>query len=509
LSLAAKLTFDGSGTGTVTIAGAVSGSGTLVVNGSSTLTLTNANTYTGGTTLNTGTLKLSSNQALGTNTLTLAGGTLDTSALGTGANLYLPFNVTGTATWLLKNTLNMVSNSLTGGGTLNVTNGPLQFQTFTSSGGLANVDGFTGTINVLGGSLAFNGGVVNATNMTINLTNGVLSCGNANIGALSGDASSTVRGNGATSNWKFGALNTSTTFAGTLSTNFAGNVTGLIKLGTGILTLTGTNIYAGTTVISNGYIAVGGNQALSANLVTMAGGGLAGASGGGTLANVINLANTATFDTSSGNLTLLGAITNSGGLTKINNGLLTLAGSNTYSGTTRINGGTLAVNGSLNPAGTVLVNPGGTLAGTGTVGAVTVSGGGTISPGNSIGSFTASNVTLAGTLAVEINLDTGKADMLNVINALTLDINTSTVAFNFVGSTPISNAYVFAQYGAYTGTGFANVLNLPGGYSLDYTYGPGNQMAVLIPEPSSLALVAGSLLLFLAMPRRLARKKTG
>ncbi|MEK1942951.1 MAG: autotransporter-associated beta strand repeat-containing protein, partial [Pseudomonas sp.] len=70
------------GSSDLTLTGAISGSGSLVKNGAnSTLTLNNANTYSGGTTLNAGSLQLGNATALGSGALNVAGpGTLDTSA---------------------------------------------------------------------------------------------------------------------------------------------------------------------------------------------------------------------------------------------------------------------------------------------------------------------------------------------------------------------------------------------------------------------------------------------
>lgn len=69
-------TFDG--TGSLLISGVVSGSAGVTMDGSGTVTLSGANTYTGTTTINSGTMKAGSLTAFGTGGITVeAGGTLD------------------------------------------------------------------------------------------------------------------------------------------------------------------------------------------------------------------------------------------------------------------------------------------------------------------------------------------------------------------------------------------------------------------------------------------------
>jgi autotransporter-associated beta strand protein len=103
-----------------------------------------------------------------------------------------------------------------------------------------------------------------------------------------------------------------------------------------------------------------------------------------------------------------GVISNSPGNTSItaivktNSGTWTLSGANQYTGNTTVNGGTLLVNGSI--AGGATVNSG-TLGGSGTInGSVSVGAAGTLSPGNSIGTMTIiGTLSLAGTNLMELN----------------------------------------------------------------------------------------------------------
>ena len=84
------------GSGNVVISGTISQSGTtstLVETGGNTLTLSGPNTFSGGLTLNAGTLMAGNNGALGTGTLNLCGGTFGATAELTIAN---NINVTGT-----------------------------------------------------------------------------------------------------------------------------------------------------------------------------------------------------------------------------------------------------------------------------------------------------------------------------------------------------------------------------------------------------------------------------
>ncbi len=83
ISLPADLTFGGSGSGTVTISGALSGNGGLTMAGSGILSLTGANTYRGNTTVASGTLRLA---------LANSGNDKSVISIAEGASLDLTFS---------------------------------------------------------------------------------------------------------------------------------------------------------------------------------------------------------------------------------------------------------------------------------------------------------------------------------------------------------------------------------------------------------------------------------
>jgi autotransporter-associated beta strand protein len=142
-----------------------------------------------------------------------------------------------------------------------------------------------------------------------------------------------------------------------------------------------------------------------------------------------------------------------GGLTKLGNGTLTLAGANTYIGNTLVSAGTLLVSGQSLSA--VTVASGGTLGGNGTISSnVTVNVGGTLSPGtNAVGTLTVGgNVSLAGTTTMEIDKNAGVNDLLEASGATptkityggTLNVVTKTGAIALSDSFKLFDANTYA-----------------------------------------------------------------
>jgi autotransporter-associated beta strand protein len=148
-----------------TFSGLIAGGSTVTVNALSggTLTLSHSNTYTGGTTVQSGTLKTGNAGALGTSALTLYGGTLDLDGL---SNLTVP------ALWGTGGTI------LTSTGTSTLTVSPASGGSSTYGGSISNSSGGTvglilsgtGTL-VLTGSNSYTGGT--------SITSGVLVAENA------------------------------------------------------------------------------------------------------------------------------------------------------------------------------------------------------------------------------------------------------------------------------------------------------------------------------------------
>ncbi|WP_371094514.1 autotransporter outer membrane beta-barrel domain-containing protein [Sinorhizobium sp. CB9] len=217
VELATDGTFDTFGND-ATVSGQIGGDGALIKTGDGTLTLTGTNIYSGGTTINQGTLAISSDQNLGAES---GGLTFNSNLIGTPPTLRFLSDVT-----------------------------TVRSVTLASDGTFDTLD---------------------------------------NTATLSGQ----IAGNGA-----------------------------LIKTGTGTLTLTGTNIYSGGTIINQGTLQLGNGGTTGSILGNVA--------DEGTL--LFNRSNTLNFD---------GVISGSGAVFQIGEGTTVLTGANTYSGPTIVSAGTL------------------------------------------------------------------------------------------------------------------------------------------------------------------------
>jgi fibronectin-binding autotransporter adhesin len=355
----------------------ISGSGGLTKNGVGVIGLASASTYSGGTTINGGELRIAgasnrlpttgnvtvnasgilnlndNNQTIGTlsgsGRVGLGSGTLtassasnstfsgtieDTANAGAGGSANTGGNLTksGTGTLTLSGTS---ANTYTGLTT--VTNGQLDLSK-------------TAGVNAIGDGLTINGAsavvrLVN-DNQIIDTSAVTITAGTFNMNGKN-ETIASLAGAGAVTN--MGAL----TLAGTASTTYSGNANGagsLVKssTSTGTTTLSGSNGYTGGTTLNGGTLALGSSGAIGASGTISFGGGTLQFSSSNTTdysARFSNAANQAySLDTNGQSVTLTTGLTSSGGtLTKLGAGTLTLAGTNTYTGLTTVSAGTLSV----------------------------------------------------------------------------------------------------------------------------------------------------------------------
>lgn len=262
----------------VTYAGAVSGNGSLVKNGTGMVTLTGTNSYSGGTIINSGDLRIGNFSTDGA----LVGDYVN------HAKLSVFFN--GTPSY---------SGVISGEGSFEKSgNGSLT---------LSSVQTYTGGTKLSFGSLILGGNDRLATTGAIIGNGGVLDLSgfNQTVGDLSGYGRLEIR--------------TGTLTAGAAAdTLYQGQINGtgtLTKQGPGVLTITGNKNFSGATNVNAGTLAVNGSMASSSFQVnaggTLGGAGSLGATtiaNGGTLLGVagqtLTMASLALNDTSNLNVSL-------------------------------------------------------------------------------------------------------------------------------------------------------------------------------------------------------------
>ncbi len=457
-----------------TLAGLISGSGSLTKQGASVVTVSGNNTYSGLTTISAGTLRVTANNALGTTAagtsvasvgilelrnvsystaeaVTIAGGTiLATSGTSTFAGtitmtassnfrgnssvLVLTGAVLGSfqvikndsGTLRLSNTGNTFANVNIGGGTLQLgAAGVIPDTADIVNSSTFDVNGFDETLDSLGG----NGTIGNSQATLVTLTIGAGNNNSSSIqnGAISGAINLRKIGTGRQVLGAGGSTFTGTVTidSGTLAVSREGGGGAVQGLGAAS---------GGTTVNAGGILEFQSVLYALAEPITVNGGTIRATFSTSSFGGTITLATaTATFNLTTGaTLTLNGAISGDQALTKTGVGTLILGTTNTYTGATTVNGGTLLVNGSLDAGSSVAVNNSGTLGGSGTVnGSVNVASGGKVSPGNSPGVLNTGSVTFAAgsSFIAEINgTSAGTFDQLNVTGAVSLGNATLTLS---------------------------------------------------------------------------------
>ncbi len=296
-------TSQGAGTATFNFSGGVSGAGSLTKTSTSRLILSGTNTYTGGTTITTGTLQFGFDGATGT---VPAGDVTNNGSLRfdrTGT-LIVPNNISGSGgitidcpisagTIVLSGT-----NSFTGGvtvasGALRITNSTALGTTATTktinltAGSAGNcqlrLDGSGGNIDIASGiryTTSNNGGAI------INEAGDNIVRGNITCAAGGGDSKIAVTAGTLTLEGNVTANTTGRTFVlggagagfsnGILSNGTSTNVMGVSKTDPGAWTISGVNTYSGTTTVGTGTLHLGHAKALGS------GGIMFGSSFGGT-----------------------------------------------------------------------------------------------------------------------------------------------------------------------------------------------------------------------------------
>jgi len=250
----------------IQVTGKVTGSGGVSINGAvggSRVLMSGNNDYLGGTTISTGTLSVGSRTALG-------GGFLAITPSGTGV---LDLNGQALEVGALSgNSTAVILSSTSGNASLMTTSS----SNTTYAGTIRNSSGVVGLTKAGSGILTLSGS--NSNTGQTNVNGGVLALGNANALAGGGtiafgggtlqysgnntqDYSSRIKTSGSSISIDTNGQNV--TFAGVIDSS---NTGGLKKSGAGTLLVNGVNTYTGNTVIETGTL--GGNGTI-AGLVTV------------------------------------------------------------------------------------------------------------------------------------------------------------------------------------------------------------------------------------------------
>ncbi len=278
-----------------------------------------------------------------------------------------------------------------------------------------------------------------------------------------------------------GSNNLSTEVSGTINEGGSFPNTGgsLVKVGTGTLTLSGTNTYRGGTTVTSGSLTIGNNNALGSGTLAMAAGTTLSFlnTANFTISNPITISGDPSFTLPSGTTqTITGVISDGsvpGTIDMSGAGALVLSATNTYTGATNVNSGTLQVDGSIASSSLTSVNTGGTLTGVGTVGNTQINSGGIFAPGAA--GVPGSSMTIAGNLAFQSG-----AIYLVQINPTTASFANVTGTASLAGNVLAAFApgsYLTKQYTILHSTGLNGAFaalgttNLPAGFdaSLSYT----------------------------------------
>ncbi|HVK18595.1 MAG TPA: autotransporter-associated beta strand repeat-containing protein [Fimbriiglobus sp.] len=445
-------------TATQTFAGALLGSGGLVKDGTNTQILSGANTFTGPITINAGTLTVGAGATgtiAGTQTITNAGA--------------LAFN---------QDVAQTVSGLVTGAGSLS--------KAGTGVLTLSGANDYTGATTVTAGTLRAGSATAFGTNSNLTVNGGTVQLNgfSQSVGTLAGTGGIVENANATAVTLTTNPGATDTAYAGVIQDGTGGGALSLVKNGAANLTLSGANTFTGGLTISAGTVQVGAGGAT------------------GSLATTLPITNNGTLIVNKSNdLTLNGAITGGGSLTKQGTGALILGGANSYGGGTTISGGTVRIGaaGAIPDTGTVTIAANGTLSTAGGAGGagITETAGTLLTTGSAIQLGTGDHIlTFNG-------LDPASAGNLQIAGWVGVHF--------FPG---LDGRIVFNNLTANPNTAYATWLQsvnfagqpLTGGHF--YDIGAGQFELVPVPEPATVLGVAAAGRAGLGLVRRRLRRNT-
>ncbi len=465
ISTATGTSIDFQRTGTLTVPGAISGNASVANDGTGTVILANNNSYTGGTTINAGTLQVGNGGGTGK----LDGGSPIVN------NSLIVFNTAGSFTYIGGGLISGTGNVIVQGGGVQKFIGANSYtgwtridagSTFQPSQGntgtlLSSVVTNNGTLKLVRqdtGVFIYNGPIVGTGKLLKGLNNFnpgdvTLTGTNSYTGGTFIGGGTIIFGDGASPGSVPFANNVTFTnnfdtsddqprtltlfrpedivFSGNIVTNFASPQInqGIVQQnGGGLLTLTGNNSYGGGTVVNAGALAIGN-------------GGASGSVGSGPV--TINNGNNGIplVINRTGILNIPGAISGVGvSVVESGSGSLFLNGVNTYNGSTTISNGTFGGSGTISGPGPVTLMAGTTLA-----------------PGASIGTLTInSDLSIGGNLRIDVNKTLAQSNDLVVVSGILTNTGTGTLTVaNQNLNSPIASGDTFILFSQAVSNGAA------------------------------------------------------
>ncbi len=299
---------------------------------------------------------------------------------------------------------------------------------------------------------------------------------------------------------------------------------GFTKAGPGQLRMHAANTYSGAThvdagnvrvyhadAMQNSTVHINVNNGLDLQIDNVVLGGLAGM-------GALNLkAYTLYAGNNNADTSYDGAISGTGALTKVGDGVLALTGENSYGGATAVSGGSLLVNGT-HTGGDYTVTDGGTLGGEGEIHAgVTIGSGGMLAPGQSVGKLNINgdltfeagsffDVDLAKVDGIELAdlvamtgglyLDENAAIRVSLLDSFSPDVGASFTILS--GESHIEGAF---HDEVLVGDGFGYQTTFDGWKSFELSYG-NSVVLTVVPEPGAWLLLLSALACGVLVRRR-------